>query len=377
MKRNQHMLLWQKILALAACASICLTGCGMGDSASGESASKNSLAFMQQTNNLSGNADASYEETTEDGMSFSESEQDAASSDDNKTKDNVSSGQAGQEPQALKKEMLVYRGTLSIDTLNFSQSVTAFKKQIEKAGGFIESETFSDDTNVYDDYDYYYAVEESDKHNIFTATVRVPSSKYNVVMDSAGDIGDLRGKQSNAENVTQNYSTYQAELKVYETEHKRYLKLLEAAKEEKYALQLEEKIFDLQIKIADLKSKITNIETDVAYSYIDITIREVVKYQSEIEETDTFWQRLKETCSDSWINFLTVLENILFLLIHIWYYIAIALAVVFFVLRINKRKRSQRKMMGTTAENQISPENIDLPEKSDNSDNPSDNSADK
>ena len=244
--------------------------------------------------------------------------------------------------------------------------VTAFKKQIEKNGGFIETETFSD---AADDYDDYYAVEEGDKHNLFTATVRIPSSKYNTVMDSAGDIGDLRSKESNAENVTQQYSTYQSELQVYETEYKRYLKLLKNAKEEKYALQLEGKIFDLQITIADLKSSITNIETDVAYSYIDITIREVIEYQSKMEEKETFLHRLKETCADSWMNFLGVLEGILFLLIHIWYYIVIALVVTYCILRFRKHKPKKGNAPKTTVENIAPEEDMDSEESTDSNDN--------
>ena len=132
----------------------------------------------------------------------------------------------------VNKEMLVYRGELAIDTLDFDTSVNDFKALVNEKGGFIESESYTDNRST----SGYYAIDESEKRNVYSAMVRIPSSEYDAVINSAGSFGDVRNKSSNATNVTQQYGTYKSQLEIYETEYKRYLALLEEATEEDKSL---------------------------------------------------------------------------------------------------------------------------------------------
>lgn len=238
----------------------------------------------------------------------------------------------------IDKEMLVYRGELSIDTLDFNISVSNFKTLINEKGGFIESESYTDNYSN----SSYYAIDKSNKHNLYTATVRVPSSAYDEVMNSATNLGDVRSRYSNASNVTQQYSTYKSQLEIYETEYNRYLTLLESATDDEYALMIENELFDIQIQIANLKSGMTNIENDVAYSYIDITIKEVSEYEEEPEKTDTFFDRFKNTCKDSWDGFLEAMEDLLFWIVMNVYGIIIFVVIVLLVWRFWRKKRGKK-----------------------------------
>lgn len=256
--------------------------------------------------------------------------------------------QANKEVTAVvNKEMLVYRGELSIDTLDFNTSVNDFKALVNEKGGFIESESYTDNRST----SGYYAIEESDKHNVYSAMVRIPSAEYDAVMNSAGSFGDVRNKSSNATNVTQQYGTYKSQLEIYETEYKRYLTLLEEATEDEYALMIENELFSIQIQIANLKSGITNIENDVAYSYINITIKEVSKYEDAPKKTNTFGDRFKNTCKDSWERFLQVSENLLFFVILNIYYLIIIAAIIITIILRKKRKKKALNYAGTTAQN--------------------------
>ena len=255
----------------------------------------------------------------------------------------------------------VYRGHIEIDTLEFNRSVEDFKQLLNQAGGFVEKEDYSDKGERYGEY---YAVEENEKHNSYTATIRVPSAEYNTVMDGAGNLGDVRSKTSNVQNVTQQYGTYQSQIKIYEAEYQRYLKLLEKASEDQYALQIEQKLFDLQVKIAEIKSAITNLETDVAYSYIDVTLTEVKKYQEHPEKTDTFLDRLIQTCKTSWNVFLFLLEKILFCIIYTWYYIAFILLVLFVIFKVQRkrpqsREKTKKKLVAPSEEEDYEEEDSD------------------
>lgn len=257
----------------------------------------------------------------------------------------------------ITKEMLVYRGELSIDTLDFTTSVNDFKNAVNEKGGFIETESYTDNKST----GGHYVIDKEDKHNMYYATIRIPSSEYDAFMNSASGFGDVRSKYSNATNVTQQYGTYKTQLEIYEAEYNRYLALLEEATEDEYALMIENQLFDIQIQIANLKSGITNIENDVAYSYIDITINEVSEYAPKPERTDTFFDRLKNTCKDSWERFLETLEDILFFIIMNIYGIVIIAAIIIIAIIIIRKKirKNKGKISKTPVAGELVEKNID------------------
>lgn len=237
----------------------------------------------------------------------------------------------------LKKEMLVYRCNISIDTLDYQTSLSDFKKLLKEYDCFIETENYSDNG---DDYSYYY-IEESGKHSRYTATVRVPSEKYESFLDSMGSIGDIRSKNSNVENLNREYTDTDTALKIYREQEKRYIAMIKDA-DDSYALQLQQQLTELEIKIAQLESRKNQIETDVAYSYVDLTLREVQKYSAH-GKTDTFTMRLKDHVSDSWDTFLNVMETLLTIFIYVWYYLVIVLVIVFFAVRQSKKNGEKRR----------------------------------
>lgn len=345
---ERRLAMKKKFIISAMILTLICTGCGntksddLADNAYGEYAYTNAVAGEQ--GGFSTEAYYDYDsEMTDEYMSKDTA---AAVNDEMSSESDVSPTK--EVTGVVNKEMLVYRGDLSIDTLDFNTSVNDFKALVNEKGGFIESESYSDNRST----SGYYAIEESDKHNAYSATVRIPSSEYDAVMNSAGSFGDVRSKNSNATNVTQQYGTYKSQLEIYETEYKRYLTLLEEATEDEYALMIENELFNIQIQIATLKSNITNIENDVAYSYINITIKEVSKYEDAPKKTDTFGDRFKNTCKDSWESFLQVLENLLFFVILNIYYLVIIAAIIITVIFVIKKKRKKKALKkGTTVQN--------------------------
>lgn len=239
----------------------------------------------------------------------------------------------------IEKEMLVYRCNIVVDVLDFDTAIGTFKENIEGYGAFVETENYTDGGTgnrwLYDN---------EVKWKTYTATVRVPSADYNNFCDATADLGDLRSKNANVENLSREYSDLSVELEIREAEEKRYLDLLAQTSDESYALTIEEKLTRVQIEIAQLKTRMNEIRTDVAYSYVNVTINEVKEYveaPKEPEKTDTFLQRLSVTAKRSASIFLSFMEGLLFIMIYLLpYALIIALFVVVIVLLT---KRSQKK----------------------------------
>ena len=84
------------------------------------------------------------------------------------------------------------------------------------------------------------------------------------------------------------------------------------------------------------------IRTDVAYSFVNISINEVKEYTPEPVKKDTFGQRLINTVSDTASNFLIFLEELLFLIISLFPYLVLIGIVVLIVISVRKKIKNRK-----------------------------------
>ncbi len=245
------------------------------------------------------------------------------------------------------KEMLVYRCTMSIDTLNFEESLTALKTKIAEFHGFIERETQSDGNNG----NGRYIIDEEDKDYYYTATIRIPSAYYESFVSATEGIGTLRSKNSSVDNVATRYGTLKNDLEIYEAEYERYMKQYNETKDEAIALEIQRELRNLAVTISDIKTQMSMLESDVAYSYVTVTVhkvteKEIKKEKEAPKEDDDFGTRVSKKAKESWNNFLGFLESILMFIISGWWAFllaAIIFLILFFVIRRKVKKSKAAK----------------------------------
>lgn len=309
---------------LILCYALIAGGCGTGgDSGS----SKNGLSYEYDS-------DADMNATTQ--SEFSGGGEGVTDESGGETADSAASENAentASSSSKIKTDMLVYTCNLSIDTLDYDKSVGDFRNMLASVGGFVEKETYTDGQS---NTSYY--IEDSDKNKVYTATVRVPHDKYDTFLSGAGQLGDVRSKSSNVENVRQEYTDLNTTLAIYEAKEKRYIKMLSTITDDNHAVTVEKELTELQVKIANIKTRLNEIQEDVDYSTIDIQIREVTKYNEKPKKTDTFSQRLGNTIKSSWKTFLSFLETMLFLFIRVFPYALILLVILYVIHRVQKKR---------------------------------------
>lgn len=251
--------------------------------------------------------------------------------------------------ESIKKEMLVYTCNMTVDVLEFDDAVAKFRENLDSYGGFVENENYTDGGS---DGRWYYA--DMEKWRTYSATVRVPSADYEEFCNSAASLGDLRSKDSSVENVSSEYYDLSTTLEIYEAKEERYITLLAGITDDAYAVSIEKELTDLQVEIAKIKTRMNDIKTDVAYSYVNITINEVKEYTAEPVQTDTFGQRLANTLSETGRGFVDFLEGFLFLVISVFPYLIFIGIIVFVVLLIVKKtkKRKAAKTSGVLHKNE-------------------------
>lgn len=245
--------------------------------------------------------------------------------DSNKTDTNTSNKRA---------EKLVYSGNVQIDTLEYNKSLKKLRGLIDKYKGFIENESYSDNASTYGTY----YIEADVKQKQYTGTIRIPSKKYDEFMSGMDSIGDIREQSSNVDNITQAYNTNKAQLDIYEAKRDRYLKLLEKAEDDEYALQIEHELTELEVKISDITTMLNVMDTDVDYSTINITLRAVKKYEEKSRVEDSYLERLRKAIIDSAETFVESIGNFIIWLVYAVPRIIIFILVIIILLKIKKKK---------------------------------------
>ena len=298
------------ILLLAIAATLALPSCG---------SDKKEARSPAYDNNVSGN--------------FVVQNETSAESEDMENSEAEAIGYKQADVKLIDTKMLVYSCDMSIDVLEFDESVDRIHELISNYKGFIESEVYSDGGSSTQ-----WRYSEDEKWKTLSAVVRVPSADYDSFCKDAESVGDMRRKNASVQNLSTEYSDLRTTLSIYEAKEQRYLDILSGIKNEADAFKIEDELTDIQIQIATIKTRMNNIENDVAYSYINLTINEVREYTEKpvVKKTDTFGQRLKNTVSETWDTFLEFLEGLLFVIIKILPYLILAGILAFIISKIVK-----------------------------------------
>lgn len=346
-----------KSLVVLILAGSLLTGCGassdavstMSDTAMYEPASGNTSSYTGESGGIAYDSYAMSDQTA----ATEEAGYDAGVSE-NQTQN--------MDNMTLLEEKLVYHCDLDIETLDYSGTMTSVKDAITKYGGVIQSENESDSG-----YNWYY--EDYRKtggtlHNYLQ--VRIPSANYESFLAELDGVGKIISKSTSVDNISQQYYDTTTQIEALQIQEKNLLGMLEKCETIEDMITVQERLSEVQYELNSLQTSKRYMDMDVAYSYVNINISEVMEYHydSEPVKTNTFIDRLGNTVKSTGKGFLSFLEGLLFLIIRLIPYILIA-AVICFIFRkkikriISDKKaekaaiRAQRELRRQAAMNQM------------------------
>lgn len=228
------------------------------------------------------------------------------------------------------KQMLVYSGNLNLTTKDYQTSYNELQNILTETGSFIEWSEYSVKQNNWSD--------ESGLR-CWNARVRVPADNYDKLTDGAMTTAEVERFNSNVQNLTAEYSDLMSSIDLYRASRKRYLNLLETITDDEYALSVERELRDIEEQLARYEARKKVIETDVAYSYLNIELREVHAYEAQTDYRDSFGTRLKNQVVNTFLTFLQFLEAVLFFLIAAFPYLIILGVVIFVCIKLVRKSR--------------------------------------
>ena len=243
-------------------------------------------------------------------------------------------GGTGAEAGEINPDKIIYSGEAQIETLNFDESIAGLMEMLEQYGGWIESSSLSGAN--------YYSISRGNSGNRSAYyTLRIPSDKFETMMTSLSQLGNVPYTHTYSENVTAQYYDTQARLTAYETQEARLLEMMEKAETVSDVITIEEKLTELRYQIESLQSTLNNWDRQVNYSSLYVTVDEVGEYTPQPQQSylQELWQALTGAFKDLgrfFKNFLVFLVSAIPTII--------VLVVLFFIFRpIYRKVKARRK----------------------------------
>ena len=258
-------------------------------------------------------------------------------------------GEADSEPAADTPDKIIYSADVTVETTAFDETIGKVSGLVEAFGGWIESSSVSGSN-------YYQKSRGTASTRDASYTLRIPSKRFQELMDSLSGLGNIPYSHIYTENVTAQYYDVQAHLKAYQTQETRLLEMMELAETVEDVIILEDRLTELRYKIESLQSSLNNWDRRVSYSTISLSVKEVREYTPEEKVNPTYGEELLQALKDGLENAGEFLKNLLVFLVEVLPVLIILVPIIWLVIwllrkldgqgRGEERKKAGRQSRG-------------------------------
>jgi hypothetical protein len=154
------------------------------------------------------------------------------------------------------EQMLIWTGSVTIEVLSISNATEQITMKTKSVNGYVESSS---------------SKEYRDQPST-TLTLRVPSDKLELMLNSLDGLGEVTSKTIFSEDVTERYVDMQARLETNKQLRDRLQKLLDRADEVKDVLAIERELTRLQGDIDSMTARLKAMKGKVDYASLTVRL---------------------------------------------------------------------------------------------------------
>ena len=229
---------------------------------------------------------------------------------------------------------------MSLQTTAFDETLAALEATVAEIGGFVESSSVSGNTRTYADG----TTAVVDRWAYYT--VRIPANQFKSFLSAAGDLGNVTNISRDAQNVTSQYTDYEARLESLNIQEERLLAMLEESGDLESLITLESRLSEVRYEIESIERNLRNLDQKLAYSTVNLDICEVEVYTPVASAQRTFGEKLSDAFADGWNSFVGFCGDFV-----LWFasalpglvlFAAVVAAAVLVILRIARRREAKR-----------------------------------
>ena len=240
-------------------------------------------------------------------------------------------------------DKIIYTINADIETVDYDASIDEVYNLLSVFDAFIENSYVGGRNYAQSYYGW-------QTYRSASFTLRVPKDRLDSITESLSVLGNVVSRQSNAENITFQFSDTQSRLASYKTQEERLLDMLGKAESVTDMITIEERLGEVRYSIETLTSTLTNWQNQVDYSTLNLNIREVEKYTEVVPIQRTYWQQIGDgivsTTRDVGDFFKGLLKWVIVSLPVLIILAVIAIVVIILVRRSIRRKRNAPAQSG-------------------------------
>lgn len=237
-------------------------------------------------------------------------------------------------------EKIIYFGSISMETTDFDGTLTALDQAVRRFGGFVQ------DSNV-EGSTYYEGDTVAVRDRWANYTVRIPSDQFDFFMTLTEGIGNVTSSGREAQNVTSQYTDYEARLDSLNTQEERLLAMLEQSGDLESLITLEERLSEVRYEIESIERNLRNLDQKLSYSTVTLYIQEVELYTPAVTVQRSFGEKLSDSFTKGWSRFGRRFQNFIIDLagsiptLLLW--AVIIAAAVLIGIRVRKRRAAKKQ----------------------------------
>lgn len=217
-------------------------------------------------------------------------------------------------------QKIIFRSDMSIETVDFDQTLTTINESIRSAGGYIESSSINGS--------------KTDENNPRYASylIRVPSNQFESMKKAAESWGTLIIENTSSQDVTKQYVDTEARVKTLKVQEERLLALLSKAQKLDDIILLEGRLSEIRLQIESFTGSLNELDALVDYATVSVNLVEV----KEIAVVPVnFGERILETIKASLKLFGQMTESVVMALIYMLPYMLVIIVLVLVMRKID------------------------------------------
>ena len=163
-----------------------------------------------------------------------------------------------------------------------------------------------------------------------TLKIRIPTKNFDVFLsDISKNVEKFNVKEISAVDVTEEFLDTEARLKTKKALEKRFLQILQKAKNVSEILEVERQIGNLRTEIESIEGRLKYLKNQVSFSSIDIT------FYKEIKKESNFLAKFKEGFKNGFDNLILFFV----FLVNIWPFMIICIILIIVFNRWRKKRK--------------------------------------
>ena len=234
----------------------------------------------------------------------------------------------GSKDGVVSGQKLIRTANLELETMEFESTNAALNELVAQMGGYMENSDLRNGRSGYRYADY---------------TLRIPAERYEEFLNQAGTLCHETWRSTSQEDISEMYYDTQGRLKTQQIKLERLQSLLAKAENMEDIITIESAISETEQLIDSYSGTLRRYDGKVDYATIDLSLNEVYKYSNTEEAPATFGDRLGNSFTSGWSNFVDAVEDLAVGLAYGWMWIVIlAVAVVLGVKTARKKVRIRK-----------------------------------